>query len=60
MVYKRMALHFLGFFVFVLCTCFLGLLFPLTCELDRVAHLNSPLEALTPTMADFNAGPVRG
>lgn len=45
-----MVLDLLGFFVFVLRECFLGLLLPLTCELDRVAHLNSSLEALTPKM----------
>ena len=45
-----MALDFLGFFAFVVHKCFLGLLFPLTCELHRVAHPNSPPEALTPRM----------
>lgn len=49
-VYKCMVLDFLGFFVFALRKCFLGLLFPLTCELDRVAHPNSSLEALTSQM----------
>ena len=51
-VYKCMVLDFLGFlslFFASLCS-FLGLLFPLTCELDRMAHPNSSREALTPKM----------
>lgn len=48
------------FLVFVLCKCFLGLLFPLTCELDHVAHSNSPLEALTPKMTTPKCRPYEG
>ena len=54
-----MALDFLGFFAFVVCKCFLGLLFPLTCELHRVAHPNSPPEALTPKMTALQGRPYK-
>ena len=51
-------LHIFQFFIRA--TSYLGLLFPLTCELDRVAHSNSPLEALTPKMTAPKCRPYEG
>lgn len=55
-----MVLDFLGFFGLCSWQVFLGLLFPLTCELDHVAHSNSPLEALTPKMTTPKCRPYEG